>query len=146
MNCCLQKYTTYQFIYSLWSTILATLHSISKIFPGEFRNRKKPHRPFLYSTSVLFMYVISLKVTVERRGRKKGPSLVYRFQRSMESGDTSDEEVSPCDPTSKNKKYKNIGQRRFLCLLTWKLKTASKDMLSWSSPKNWLGMCRPTLL
>ena len=39
---------------------------------------------------------------VERRGRKKGPSLAYRFQRSMESGDASDEEAPPCDPKSNN--------------------------------------------
>ena len=38
----------------------------------------------------------------ERRGRKKGPSLLYRFQQSMESGDTSDEEAPPCDPKSNN--------------------------------------------
>ena len=43
---------------------------------------------------------------VERRGRKKGPSLVYRFQRSMESGDASDEEASPCDPISNNQTQK----------------------------------------
>ena len=43
---------------------------------------------------------------VERRGRKKGPSLVYQFQRSMESGDASDEEASPCDPTSNNQMQK----------------------------------------
>ena len=39
---------------------------------------------------------------VERRGRKKGPSLAYRFQRSMESGDASDKEAPPCDPKSNN--------------------------------------------
>ena len=38
---------------------------------------------------------------VERRG-KKGPSLAYRFQQSMESGDASDEEAPPCDPKSNN--------------------------------------------
>ena len=61
-------------------------------FPHNFSSRanpktgKKPHRPFLYTTSVLFTYtmkcliVIWLKVTVKRRGDKKGPSLVYQFQ------------------------------------------------------------------
>ena len=43
---------------------------------------------------------------VKRYGRKKrqkkGPSLVYRFQRSMESGDASNEEASPRDPISNN--------------------------------------------
>ena len=43
---------------------------------------------------------------VKRRGRKKGPSLVYWFQRSMESGDASDEEASPCDPISDNQTQK----------------------------------------
>ena len=32
-------------------------------------------------------------------------------------------------------KQKKCGQRRFPWLLTWKPKTASKDVLSWSSPK-----------
>ena len=32
-------------------------------------------------------------------------------------------------------KQKKSGQRRFPWLLTWKLKTASKDVPSWSSPK-----------
>ena len=39
---------------------------------------------------------------VKRRGRKKGPSLVYQFQRSMESGDASDKEAPPSDPKSNN--------------------------------------------
>ena len=43
---------------------------------------------------------------VERRGRQKGPSLVYQFQQSMESGDASDEEASPCDPKSNNQMQK----------------------------------------
>ena len=34
--------------------------------------------------------------------KEKGPSLVYRFQRSMESGDASDKEAPPCDPKSNN--------------------------------------------
>ena len=48
------------------------------------------------------MIVVWLQDTAKRRGRKKGPSLVYRFQRSMESGDPSDEEAPPCDPKSNN--------------------------------------------
>ena len=43
-----------------------------------------------------------VKVMVERRGEKKGPSLVYQFQQSMESGDASNEEALPCDPKSNN--------------------------------------------
>ena len=47
---------------------------------------------------MLFGRKLWLKVEVE----KKGPSLVYWFQRSMESGDASDEEAPPCDPKSNN--------------------------------------------
>ena len=43
---------------------------------------------------------------VERRGRKKGPNLVYQFQQSIESGDASNEEASPCDPKSNNQTQK----------------------------------------
>ena len=43
---------------------------------------------------------------VERRGRKKGPSSVYQFQRSIESGDATNEEASPCDPKSNNQTQK----------------------------------------
>ena len=42
------------------------------------------------------------KLWSKEEAEKKGPSLVYRFQRSMESGDTSDEEAPPCDPRSNN--------------------------------------------
>ena len=48
------------------------------------------------------MIVVWLKVTVERRGQNNGPSLVYQFQQSMESGDTSNEEAPPCDPKTNN--------------------------------------------
>ena len=53
------KFSMY-FLYYLWSKIVATLRSISKKFPGEFRNWKKPHRPFLCSTSVLFTYTMNV--------------------------------------------------------------------------------------
>ena len=43
---------------------------------------------------------------VKEEAEKKGPSLVYQFQRSMESGDASDEEASPCDPKSNNQMQK----------------------------------------
>ena len=42
------------------------------------------------------------KLWSEEEAEKKGPSLVYRFQQSMESGDASDEEAPPCDPKSNN--------------------------------------------
>ena len=46
--------------YSLWSVILPTLQFHLKLFLGEFRNHKKPHRPFLYSISVLFMCTMNV--------------------------------------------------------------------------------------
>ena len=42
------------------------------------------------------LIVVWLKVTVERRGRKKGPNLVYQFQQCP----------SPCDPKSNNQTQK----------------------------------------
>ena len=33
---------------------------------------------------------------------KRGPSLVYQFQQSMESGDASDKEAPRCDPKINN--------------------------------------------
>ena len=46
------------------------------------------------------------KLWSKEEAEKKGPSLVYRFQRSMESGDASNEEASPCDPISNNQTQK----------------------------------------
>ena len=43
----------------------------------------------------------------QKKRQKKGPSLVYQFQRSMESGDASDEEAPPCDPKSNNQTKKD---------------------------------------
>ena len=42
------------------------------------------------------------KLQSKEEAEKKGPSLVYQFQQSMESGDASDEEAPPCDPKSNN--------------------------------------------
>ena len=46
--------------YSLWSEIIATLLSILKIFLGEFENRKKVHRPFLYIERVLSVSTLNV--------------------------------------------------------------------------------------
>ena len=46
------------------------------------------------------------KLRSKEEAERKGPSLVYRFQRSMESGDASDEEAPPCDPKSNNQTKK----------------------------------------
>ena len=42
------------------------------------------------------------KLWLKDEAGKKGPSLVYRFQQSMESEDASNEEAPPCDPKSNN--------------------------------------------
>ena len=56
----------------------------------------KPHRPFLYNE---FLIVVWSKVLWSKEeAEKKGPSLAYRFQRSMESGDASDKEVPLVTP------------------------------------------------
>ena len=46
------------------------------------------------------------KLRSKEEAEKKGPSLVYRFQRSMESGDASNKEAPPCDPKSNNQTKK----------------------------------------
>ena len=46
------------------------------------------------------------KLRSKEEAEKKGPSLVYWFQQSMESGDASDEEAPPCDPKSNNQTKK----------------------------------------
>ena len=42
------------------------------------------------------------KLWLKEEAEKRGPSLVYQFQQSMDSGDASDEEAPPCDPKSNN--------------------------------------------
>ena len=71
---------------------------------------------------------------VERRGRKKGPSLVYQFQRSIESGDASDEEASPCDPKSNNPMHKEQS-KAISMVVDIETEDALKDVPSWLSPK-----------
>ena len=89
----------------------------------------------IYSVYNECLIVVWSKVTVERRGRKKGPSLMYWFQRSMESGDASNEEAPPCDPKSNNLMQKE--QSKAISMI---VDMETKDGVpSWSSPKNWLG-------
>ena len=98
---------------------------------------------------------------VERRGRKKGPSLVYRFQRSMESGDASDEEAPPCDPKSNNltKKewWKAISmvvdmetedglKRRAVMVVARKIRLACADLLYFKHKNILLLLCSPVVL
>ena len=42
------------------------------------------------------------KVTIKRRGQKKGHCLSYQFERYMEFGDASDEEALPAHPNKKD--------------------------------------------
>ena len=42
---------------------------------------------------------------VKRRGGRKGPSLAYWFQQTMESGDASDKEAPPSNP-KRERSYK----------------------------------------
>ena len=54
------------------------------------------------------LIVISWKVTIERRGRKKCHSLSYRFERYMEFGDASDEEEAPPAPPRNKDLMRNL--------------------------------------
>ena len=98
---------------------------------------------------------------VERRGRKKGPSLVYRFQRSMESGDASDEEASPCDPVSNNQTQKERSKaismlvdmetedglkRRAVMVVAEKIGLPRADVLYYKSKNFLLLLCTPVVL
>ena len=66
-----------QKLYSLWSEIVATLRTTSKIFLGEFQNRKKSTQALsVYRKGTVCIYnecliVGSHKVKIERRGEKK---------------------------------------------------------------------------
>ena len=98
------------------------------------------------------------KVMVERRGRKKGPSLVYWFQRSMESGDACDKEAPPCDPKSNNlmqeEQSKAISmvvdmetedglKRCAVMVVTKKIQLAHADLLYYKSKNILLLLCTP---
>ena len=52
------------------------------------------------------MIVVSWKVTIQRRGLKKGHTLAYWFEQMMELGDASDEEApAPCPRKRDMSKY-----------------------------------------
>ena len=96
---------------------------------------------------------------VERRGRKKGPSLVYRFQRSIDSGDASNEEAPPCDPNSNNLTQKEQskaismvvdmetkdGLKRH-AVITKTIWLACADLLHYKSKNILLLLCTPMVL
>ena len=75
-----------------------------------------------------------------KRRAKKGPSLVHQFQRSKESGDASDEEVTPCDPKSNNLTQKEL-LKVIAMLVDMETKDSQKRDAIMVIAKNWLGMC-----
>ena len=92
---------------------------------------------------------------------KKGPSLVYQFQRSMESGDASDEEASPCDPISNNQMQKEWSKaismlvdmetedglkRRAVMVIAEKIGLAHADLLYYKCKNILLLLCTPVVL
>ena len=98
---------------------------------------------------------------VKRRGRKKGPSLVYQFQRSMESGDASDKEAPPCDPKSNNpmqkERLKAISmvvdietedslKRRAIMVVAKTIWLAHADLVYYKHKNILLLLCTPVLL
>ena len=98
---------------------------------------------------------------VERRGRKKGPCLVYWFQQSMESGDASDEEASPCDPISNNQTQKERSKvisvlvdmetedglkRRAVMVVAEKIGLARADLLYYTTKNIHFLLCTSILL
>ena len=94
--------------YSLWSKIVATLWTMSKIFSGEFQNCKKSTQALsVYRKGTVCIYIKCLivdlqEVIIERRSQKKGHCLLYQFEHYMEFGDTSDEEAPPAPPRNKD--------------------------------------------
>ena len=56
------------------------------------------HRTGTFCIYIECLLVICLKVTTIKEERKKGQSLEYWFEQTMESEDASDEEASHCNP------------------------------------------------
>ena len=79
-----------------------------KNFPGRIRKPEKStqalsvYRKGIFRVYIKCLIVASSKVTIKRRGRKKGHCLSYRFERYMEFGDASDEEAPPAHPNKKD--------------------------------------------
>ena len=97
----------------------------------------------------------------KEEAEKKGPSLVYWFQQSMESGDTSDEDTPPCDPKSNNLTQKEQSKaismvvdmetddglkRHAAMVITKKIRLACADLLYYKSKNILLLLCTPMVL
>ena len=101
------------------------------------------------------------KLRLKEEAGKKGPSLLYWFQRSMESGDASDEEAPPCDPKSnkltKKERSKAISmvvdmetedglKRRAVMVITQKIRLACADLLYYKHQNILLLLSTPVVL
>ena len=79
-----------------------------KNFPRRIRKPEKStqalsvYRKGTFRVYIKCLIVASSKVTIKRRGRKKGHCLSYRFERYMEFGDASVKEALPAHPNKKD--------------------------------------------
>ena len=101
------------------------------------------------------------KLQSKEEAEKKGPTLVYWFQQSMESGDTSNEEAPPCDPKSNNLTQKEQSKaismvvdmetedglkRHAIMVVTKKIQLARADLLYYKSKNILFLLCTPIVL
>ena len=97
----------------------------------------------------------------QKKRQKNGPCLVYQFQRSMESADTSDKEAPPCDHKSNNlttnEQLKAISmvvdmetkdgiKRCAVMVVTKKIRLAHADLLYYKHKNILLLLCTPLVL
>ena len=97
----------------------------------------------------------------QKKRQKKVPSLVYRFQRSMETGESSDKEASPCDPISNNQIQKERSKaismlvdmetedglkRRAVMVVAKRIGLACADLLYYKCKNILLLLCTPVVL
>ena len=96
-----------------------------------------------------------------KKRQKKGPSLVYWFQQSMESGDASNKEAPPCDPKSNklmqkeqskvismlvDKETENGLKRHAVIVITKKIGLACADLLYHKTNNILFLLCTPMVL
>ena len=100
------------------------------------------------------------KFWLKEEAEKKCPSLVYWFQRSMESGDVSNEEAPPCDPKSNNltkkewskvismvvdMETKDSLKRCAIMVVVKKIQLACEDLLYYKCKNILLLLCTPVV-
>ena len=81
---------------------LQSRHQIWRQTPNLVPWEKSRYRKGTFRVYIKCLIVASSKVTIKRRGRKKGHCLSYRFERYMEFGDASVEEALPAHPNKKD--------------------------------------------